>query len=475
MKNFLTVLFFILAMVGSWHVSAYAYDDTFVIMRQNTGYTGDTWAYSGAGNPLQTAKIKELWDEGKRLTSISCTNNGWFISAAFNTGYTMQKYYYNNAWPEQWVAEGKREGYSITSITYGEGKWCVVMSQGSKFSNQVHFLSSNANVGNDIKKYWDQGYRITHACAKDDMWMIVMAKNSPYGMQTYNFCTTYNDVTEFVKKKWDEKYLITLWTSSSSRQLVVMSQFANGTFPLERYMYNGNVGDIIQKNWNENYAICYVGGDKRAPAPTTVSAPPPSNVANNKPGVCSTCQGTGSMICSVCHGGGLYMSNVCPVCSGTGRMVCPSCGGKKPNNYGRETIFVSAGIKNLDARFKEYKYAGQSGDGFNVGECSVYIDVANLTIKVSVPGHTYNFTIQGMSRAVISKNICFDIGEKKDMDNYLRICDLSTDNHPETGQYCFIKSKKSGLDLTLNIFKNPAQIREFINRCNELIDKDKKK
>ena len=48
---------------------------------------------------IQRAKereIKKHWDEGRHITSVAYTSNGWFVTMAKNTGFGSQYYHYGS-------------------------------------------------------------------------------------------------------------------------------------------------------------------------------------------------------------------------------------------------------------------------------------------------------------------------------------------------------------------------------------------
>lgn len=50
---------------------------------------------------------------------------------------------------------------------------------------------------------------------------------------------------------------------------------------------------------------------------------------NNKECICSTCNGTGKLECSVCKGHGKYDDGeVCEECDGVGELKCSDCDGE---------------------------------------------------------------------------------------------------------------------------------------------------
>ena len=71
-----------------------AENDCLLLSQGKTGFTDQTWFYSGKDNPLQADKIKEKWDAGYRITSGSFTYKGWYIVMSKGSGKGMQTNHY---------------------------------------------------------------------------------------------------------------------------------------------------------------------------------------------------------------------------------------------------------------------------------------------------------------------------------------------------------------------------------------------
>ena len=54
-----------------------------------------------------------------------------------NSGYTRQTYHYASEWPSDWISENYQKGCYVTSITHGDDKWLIVMSEGTGYTDQT--------------------------------------------------------------------------------------------------------------------------------------------------------------------------------------------------------------------------------------------------------------------------------------------------------------------------------------------------
>lgn len=132
MKKMIPLLMSLIVMFG-----AKAQDKTIILTETKQPYTSQTWFYSGVGNDLQGDVIKKNWDEGRRITSVAYTKNGWFVTMAKDTGIGAQTYHYSSDWPGDWIKKHWDENYHITSISCNYNKWMIVMSQGSGYTGQT--------------------------------------------------------------------------------------------------------------------------------------------------------------------------------------------------------------------------------------------------------------------------------------------------------------------------------------------------
>ena len=56
---------------------------------------------------------------------------------AKNSGLTWQSYHYNSDWPIEWLAEHRKNNRYITSISGSAGKWFIVVSGGTGYTDQI--------------------------------------------------------------------------------------------------------------------------------------------------------------------------------------------------------------------------------------------------------------------------------------------------------------------------------------------------
>ena len=235
-------------------------------------YGQQTWFYSGKGNELQTAKIKEKYDQDYYITSVSYTANGWFVAMSKNPGFTGQSYYYTENWPTDWINEKEKNGYYITSIAHGNGKWMIVVSKGTGYTDQIWTWDTWANVIPYIDKYWELKYRITQAEYMNGKWLIIMHKNTQYAYQNWSTRTTYETAKERISQYWNDGKRLQLLEYGDGTYLIVVSTLKSGKVLAQSYSTNSSgTKDYISEKWNEGKNISYIGGGYNTQAKTTPS------------------------------------------------------------------------------------------------------------------------------------------------------------------------------------------------------------
>ncbi len=262
-------------------IQAYA-DDFTAISETGTGYQNQTWFYSGAGQELAQDKIKKYWDEGKRITSISYTDLGWFVVMSKNSGYTMQTYHYDKSWPTDWLTENEKQGYRITAVSNSGSKWLIVMSQGTGITTQTWFYGEWNSLTDRISDRWKDKYHITSVVWDGKAWFVVMSKGSKYSHQRINWASSYSGIRDKIKKAWDAGYSLQLLNKGEGNYVAVTTKFVDGHTPQQSFV--GSSSDIkstIHKWWDSKKSIVFVGGGDALQWTTYASNNSNSNNSNN--------------------------------------------------------------------------------------------------------------------------------------------------------------------------------------------------
>ena len=311
-------------------------------------YSNQTWFASGFGKELQQQYISEYWDKGKRITSVAYTSRGWFVTMSANSGYTMQTYHYDSAWPNDWYYKNKKEGYYVTNISFGNGKWLMVMSQGTGYTDQVYKYDDWDTCKSFIKTYWDKGYRITQALPYKNKWLVFMSKNSGIGMQTYSFSNP-NQIGSRIQEVWDEQYRIQLLEFTNGEYFLVAYKPLNGKIGSQSYSLNpASLNTLFNKESQEQRMITYVGNyleqNQNTGEPNYEAYDYYETIKETQGGIitykqkipCGCCNSTGRCfyciltadVCSKCGG-----KRTCAYCDGKGYIIVPKTISNQNNNH----------------------------------------------------------------------------------------------------------------------------------------------
>ncbi len=137
----------------------------------------------------------------------------------------------------------------------------AVSESGTGLQNQTWFYSGAGKDldQSEIKKYWNEGKRITSVAHTDVGWFVVMSKNSGYTMQTYHYASDWP--TDWLREKEGNGYRITSVAHSGSKWMIVLSQ---GTGISTQSWYYGawsTVKDKIKADWDKNYHVTSIVWD----------------------------------------------------------------------------------------------------------------------------------------------------------------------------------------------------------------------
>lgn len=347
------------------NIALYAENKTILISETSLPYTSQSWFHRGNINDIKDP-IKKYWDEGKCITSVAYTSNGWFVTMAKNTGLSWQSYKISSQWPSEWLKQKSEEGRVITSCTYGNSQWLIVVSKKSAYTAQIWKGDELAEEKAWIKKQWDNGYYITETAYNGSYWVVVMSKTDEMTAQGYCWGKTVEEIKDKIRKNiWDQGYNLQLLNYGDGEFFAVYCKYAKNNGRGQSYRIrtpSTSVSEYIQEIWDSSKQIAYIGGgDENAQyssQPTNPSKSAPKSATGqptrqNLPGggyIEYTQQSDGRMMmktvmpCNMCHGSNVCTScwgqggrwgaayggtwYPCVLCAGTGKNCCRVCNGK---------------------------------------------------------------------------------------------------------------------------------------------------
>lgn len=238
-----------------------AQNKTILITESALPYTGQSWFYCGAGNALDGSKIKSKWDEGKRITSVAYTYNGWFVTMANDTGISEQEYKLSETWPKEWINTEWEKDYYISSIGYSSSQWLVVMSKGTGYTDQSWSRNSWDKLREWILEKRDAGFFITDLAFNGTYWTVVVSKTPKINTQGFMFVDNDN-LSSWVKSDvYGNGYRVHLMEYGDGEYLVVYGNYTENNSRQQSFNVNpSDVSSFIQGKWDDSQHIAYLGG-----------------------------------------------------------------------------------------------------------------------------------------------------------------------------------------------------------------------
>lgn len=243
--------------VDYWkEISTDQFTETYInyFFRKNEPYFNILLSYHSQNNLGNEPK------DNHRISSISYGENKWTIVMSVGTGYTGQTWNLTKSYPSDWILEKWDENYYITSISNGGDQWALSMSKGTGFTDQI-CLTKSSFPDQEIAEEWEEGYHITSICYGEGEWVIIMSKDS--GFEEQSFWKGAEFPTSWIDKKWDEGKSILSVGYGGGAWAVVMGKGAG--FTKQTYWRGGYYPrDWIKEKWDENYdisSVCFGGGE----------------------------------------------------------------------------------------------------------------------------------------------------------------------------------------------------------------------
>lgn len=111
--------------------------------------------------------------------------------------------------------------YSLSSAA--QTKTILISESGLPYTEQTWFAYGDGSIEEgDITSNWSHGKRIVSAAYTADGWLVIMAKNTGYTMQTYTLSKDWPE--QWIESKIRENYMITSMSRGQDEWLIVMSQ-----------------------------------------------------------------------------------------------------------------------------------------------------------------------------------------------------------------------------------------------------------
>ena len=94
-------------------------------------------------------------------------------------------------------------------------------------------------LAEEIRGYWDEGYRITDVAYGDGMWAVVMTEGTEYGRQAWVYSLDFPD--DFITEKWDEGLDLTTLAYGDGAWVAVMT----GGLDWQQSLMRGSFEEVV--------------------------------------------------------------------------------------------------------------------------------------------------------------------------------------------------------------------------------------
>lgn len=184
---------------------------TILLFETRTPYYSQTNFW---GPTINSGEINNNQKEGRMITSVAYTKNGWFISMAKGSGLYSQSSIMSKDFPSDWIKKQYHsENRLISSIAYNGDMWYIICSKGTGFSAQSVQYVNKTKFEDSVVHYQSKGYFITNASfdSRYDAWVLVFSKGSQFSSQGYFLADSREDLIQKTETYvYDKKYRIHL-------------------------------------------------------------------------------------------------------------------------------------------------------------------------------------------------------------------------------------------------------------------------
>ena len=146
--------------------------------------------------------VKERNSEGKTITSVSFRNGKWTIVMSANSGFSRQSYIVADAIPYGWMNEKRLDKYFVTSVASSPKQLMIVMSRGAGFTNQ-----ELPNRTMFVVPGSSEGYRVTALGKREGKLLSVESTGTNITDQAGALRSEFP--RDFIVDSWDKGFRIT--------------------------------------------------------------------------------------------------------------------------------------------------------------------------------------------------------------------------------------------------------------------------
>jgi serine/threonine-protein kinase len=165
--------------------------------------------------------INDKWAEGFGMTTVAYGGGKWLSVMTEDADDNHQTYLRRPDFPIEFVQQKWGEGFDVTDLAFGERKWLVVLTEGSGSQRQV--IWSQTDFPSDfVEEKWNEGFDLTSVAYGGGQWWVIMTQSDKDLRQTMWQTKDFPD--DFIRQKWDEGFYLTSATFGEGKWLVVMTE-----------------------------------------------------------------------------------------------------------------------------------------------------------------------------------------------------------------------------------------------------------
>lgn len=167
--------------------------------------------------------INEHWKQGYTITEATYSeSHGEYMvlmSKPYNWG--SQTWKKSATIPLDWISSKRQDDYFITELAHLKNEWFVVMNKRPGYTGQLHKFATELPV-DWMNKNKGEGYRVTSVDFGGQFWGVVLSRNTGIGKQEWTMDSEYP--IDFIRNKAGDGYKLTHLSYGGGKWVAVMSE-----------------------------------------------------------------------------------------------------------------------------------------------------------------------------------------------------------------------------------------------------------
>ncbi len=157
----------------------------------------------------------------KPYLPVNPKGNKWVVTISSGVSFESQLLIDDVKFPIDKIEQRNKNGYYVTCLSYGEGRWNAILSKSTKPINQSVHLSKSFPY-RTIESNSKKGYKITNISYGQGHWAIILSKGQRHIKQSWHLRNTFPE--RLISKKWNEEYAITYLNKLGGKWVLITSK-----------------------------------------------------------------------------------------------------------------------------------------------------------------------------------------------------------------------------------------------------------